>query len=92
MVIAILVCGLLAYALFDIGRTLVRRRRAAATVAAAAVAAAEARAFEARTTEARAAAAWADELETVEAILGTEALWTEADQEWLESRRISLPR
>ncbi|GGV13272.1 hypothetical protein GCM10010182_37230 [Actinomadura cremea] len=90
MVIAILVCGLLAYALFDIGRTLVRRRRAAATVAAAA--AAQARAFEARTTEARAAAAWADELETVEAILGTEALWTEADQEWLESRRISLPR
>ncbi|OLT36910.1 hypothetical protein BJF79_30440 [Actinomadura sp. CNU-125] len=30
--------------------------------------------------------AWADELESVESML-----WTEADQEWLESRRISLP-
>ncbi|MEV5827841.1 hypothetical protein AB0L25_19950 [Spirillospora sp. NPDC052242] len=34
-----------------------------------------------------AAAAWADGLETLEPML-----WTEADQEWLESRRISLPR
>ncbi|QFG25151.1 hypothetical protein [Actinomadura sp. WMMB 499] len=85
MIIGILVCGILAYALFDVGRTLVRRMRGSA-----ARAAAESRPFEARTAEAH-AAAWANELETVEEILGAEALWTEADQEWLESRRISLP-
>ncbi|MFD0903415.1 hypothetical protein [Actinomadura sediminis] len=77
MVIAILVCGVLAYAVFDVVRTLVRRRKARA----AAAAALEAAALEA------AAAAWADELESLEPML-----WTEADQEWLESRRISLPR
>ncbi|WP_026401161.1 hypothetical protein [Actinomadura rifamycini] len=68
MVVAILVCGVLVYALFDLVRTGVRRRRAAAAHAAA-------------------AAAWAEELETLGPML-----WTEADQEWLESRRISLPR
>lgn len=68
MVIGMLVCGVLVYALFDVVRTVARRRRA--------VAAAEA-----------AAATWAEGLATLEPML-----WTEADQEWLESRRISLPR
>ncbi|MBE1534514.1 hypothetical protein [Actinomadura algeriensis] len=78
MVIGVLVCGILAYAIFDVVWTFARRRKARAAAAALAAAAAAA--------EARAVAAWADELETVESIL-----WTEADQRWLESRRISLP-